>query len=107
FFQAEDGIRARTVTGVQTCALPIYLVLGRDAQVAGHVLDRLLSWCVDFERPAVSFCRQIVYGTQPGSGSFQVRRVATFLAAHHRSEERRVGTVRCARTASPDRGESQ
>src|SRR6266705_2107418 len=24
FFQAEDGIRARTVTGVQTCALPIY-----------------------------------------------------------------------------------
>src|SRR6266705_3788949 len=24
FFQAEDGIRDRTVTGVQTCALPIY-----------------------------------------------------------------------------------
>src|SRR5688572_31154032 len=24
FFQAEDGIRALTVTGVQTCALPIY-----------------------------------------------------------------------------------
>src|SRR6266705_1660448 len=23
FFQADDGIRARTVTGVQTCALPI------------------------------------------------------------------------------------
>src|SRR5699024_3377299 len=23
-FQAEDGIRARNVTGVQTCALPIY-----------------------------------------------------------------------------------
>src|SRR5438094_6665468 len=23
FFQAEDGIRRRTVTGVQTCALPI------------------------------------------------------------------------------------
>src|SRR6266516_6140786 len=23
FFQAEDGIRCRTVTGVQTCALPI------------------------------------------------------------------------------------
>src|SRR5437867_4694322 len=26
FFQAEDGIRDRTVTGVQTCALPIYLL---------------------------------------------------------------------------------
>src|SRR6266704_4389507 len=25
FFQAEDGIRARNVTGVQTCALPIWL----------------------------------------------------------------------------------
>src|SRR6266481_3797991 len=26
FFQAEDGIRDGTVTGVQTCALPIMLV---------------------------------------------------------------------------------
>src|SRR5207248_5936075 len=26
FFQAEDGIRDRTVTGVQTCALPIFVV---------------------------------------------------------------------------------
>ena len=24
FFQAEDGIRERLVTGVQTCALPIF-----------------------------------------------------------------------------------
>jgi len=27
FFQAEDGIRDDLVTGVQTCALPIYLPL--------------------------------------------------------------------------------
>src|SRR2546423_15710169 len=27
FFQAEDGIRDKLVTGVQTCALPIYAVL--------------------------------------------------------------------------------
>src|SRR5207245_708267 len=26
FFQAEDGIRDATVTGVQTCALPIYIL---------------------------------------------------------------------------------
>src|SRR5699024_11679886 len=26
FFQAEDGIRDRNVTGVQTCALPIFIV---------------------------------------------------------------------------------
>src|SRR5262249_58658620 len=27
FFQAEDGIRDWSVTGVQTCALPIFVVL--------------------------------------------------------------------------------
>src|SRR5207249_281562 len=31
FFQAEDGIRDRNVTGVQTCALPIF-ILGEDNQ---------------------------------------------------------------------------
>src|SRR3712207_8681613 len=34
FFQAEDGIRDIGVTGVQTCALPIFgLGLGRDADL--------------------------------------------------------------------------
>ena len=28
FFQAEDGIRDYDVTGVQTCALPIFLITG-------------------------------------------------------------------------------
>src|SRR5256886_6514472 len=28
FFQAEDGIRDLTVTGVQTCALPIWISCG-------------------------------------------------------------------------------
>src|SRR5260370_26127160 len=28
FFQAEDGIRDSSVTGVQTCALPIYINMG-------------------------------------------------------------------------------
>src|SRR5690625_6862781 len=31
FFQAEDGIRVGHVTGVQTCALPISLVVGMAA----------------------------------------------------------------------------
>src|SRR2546425_9025565 len=30
FFQAEDGIRDKLVTGVQTCALPISLDPGED-----------------------------------------------------------------------------
>src|SRR2546430_10615767 len=33
FFQAEDGIRDLTVTGVQTCALPIFV---RDAARRGE-----------------------------------------------------------------------
>src|SRR5699024_11836001 len=31
FFQAEDGIRDRNVTGVQTCALPILSILDNAA----------------------------------------------------------------------------
>src|SRR2546430_10675831 len=34
FFQAEDGIRDLTVTGVQTCALPIY-ALEEDLAASG------------------------------------------------------------------------
>src|SRR2546429_4696230 len=41
FFQAEDGIRDVAVTGVQTCALPIYSVDQHSApRLLGHeVLD--------------------------------------------------------------------
>src|SRR6266705_4512759 len=40
FFQAEDGIRDRTVTGVQTCALPISRLAwgNRDAPRWHHML---------------------------------------------------------------------
>src|SRR5207248_8554338 len=42
FFQAEDGIRDRTVTGVQTCALPIFMFMARreleDAAFGVHVM---------------------------------------------------------------------
>ena len=43
FFQAEDGIRDHCVTGVQTCALPIYIKLlaGRfDRVIADGVLKK-------------------------------------------------------------------
>src|SRR5438270_9253084 len=42
FFQAEDGIRDLTVTGVQTCALPILLAGLLDPGVSGQVDDRPL-----------------------------------------------------------------
>src|ERR1041384_5344454 len=34
FFQAEDGIRDKLVTGVQTCALPIWACNNQEAQAA-------------------------------------------------------------------------
>src|SRR6476619_6396303 len=40
FFQAEDGIRDWSVTGVQTCALPIYAIRGERAY---DIYSRLLS----------------------------------------------------------------
>src|SRR5207248_8628316 len=41
FFQAEDGIRDRTVTGVQTCALPILEVLTRVPAGSGSPMSRV------------------------------------------------------------------
>src|SRR5262249_57943399 len=44
FFQAEDGIRDWSVTGVQTCALPIYLVAEADTEKrcpARHPADHI------------------------------------------------------------------
>src|SRR5207244_8295528 len=38
FFQAEDGIRDDLVTGVQTCALPIYTNLGIAAVLGAGVM---------------------------------------------------------------------
>src|SRR5256886_9026335 len=50
FFQAEDGIRDLTVTGVQTCALPIYAITAENvdgsvpaSQLTGTLPGGLLS----------------------------------------------------------------
>src|SRR6266852_1475393 len=42
FFQAEDGIRDATVTGVQTCALPICLELGQFVGDERPMVDLML-----------------------------------------------------------------
>ena len=41
FFQAEDGIRDYDVTGVQTCALPIWLVFELNVGVITMIVVRL------------------------------------------------------------------
>src|SRR2546430_3005850 len=57
FFQAEDGIRDLTVTGVQTCALPISAVDLQSTTVLGLRWQKLLGvvwhWWLDVpEHPA-------------------------------------------------------
>src|SRR2546430_15894749 len=61
FFQAEDGIRDLTVTGVQTCALPIYLEsIGRYVQVGTTpvIIADAIEWSdaasVDAERRSLN-----------------------------------------------------
>src|SRR5207249_6687395 len=39
FFQAEDGIRDRNVTGVQTCALPIWTAFELPQRILWELLD--------------------------------------------------------------------
>src|SRR2546430_17600575 len=41
FFQAEDGIRDLTVTGVQTCALPIYDARRDAPRAPGTLIGRV------------------------------------------------------------------
>src|SRR5258706_10008633 len=81
FFQAEDGIRDWSVTGVQTCALPI--------------LDRVLDWRQGQPMELTRFLR-IAIGVTAALGQFHRRglihkdiKPANILV--DRSEERRVG----------------
>src|SRR5260221_2998677 len=80
FFQAEDGIRDHCVTGVQTCALPIYqiqfvssaLMLPMTARFAADIEHYIAARGLDLVRFA------------KGQSKDQIAR-------GYRSEERRVG----------------
>src|SRR5256886_15089081 len=84
FFQAEDGIRDLTVTGVQTCALPIYSVVERTLFLLKHHAR--------FKRLTVM--RELASGLPSVLGDHE-RLIQSFMAlmlnAMDRSEERRVG----------------
>src|SRR5207248_4138084 len=94
--QAEDGIRDRTVTGVQTCALPIYLFNVRLSKCGGFIPSLRLA----------QLARQHGLGYQLGCQvgetallSAAGRHFATSVAGIRylegsRSEERRVGQER-------------
>src|SRR5438132_9084904 len=83
FFQAEDGIRDHCVTGVQTCALPIY-VFGGDVHVFEH------------HRTAASGALAEAAPVVDHGQTFAVAR-----DERQRSEERRVGKE-CRPRMSPD-----
>src|SRR2546430_16500412 len=92
FFQAEDGIRDLTVTGVQTCALPILaialsggrvglvvaalIVFGVDAiptegnEAMQYILNPRLSW------PIALICVGILIGVGLLAGILPARRAA-------------------------------
>src|SRR5699024_11537185 len=91
FFQAEDGIRDRNVTGVQTCALPISdldsvlsddnVQIYFDAQIT-HAREAAV-------RSAIAAGKHI-YVEKPTAETFDAALELAKLA-QDRSEERRVG----------------
>src|SRR5256886_12419646 len=86
FFQAEDGIRDLTVTGVQTCALPIFVGFlerfepintFREWQPHTHAVEQL------------SHPLQELSGGTPANPAHHF--AGRFFEINYRSEERRVG----------------
>src|SRR2546430_7918166 len=84
FFQAEDGIRDLTVTGVQTCALPIllresvnWIVMLLTPSALVEVIESMPAIVLNWRSSGVATAEAIVSGLAPGRFA--------------RSEERRVG----------------
>src|SRR5690625_7534761 len=73
FFQAEDGIRDGHVTGVQTCALPIF----NSEQMAHYVSNKDL--------------KLITPRKEVKARNYQLNSGQTLFIGGLRSEERRVG----------------
>src|SRR5256885_14068241 len=61
FFQAEDGIRDYKVTGVQTCALPIFLTASAASSAVGES-------CGTSRSAAIAALRSPRRSRQAGSG---------------------------------------
>src|SRR5437867_7976702 len=87
FFQAEDGIRDRTVTGVQTCALPIWGSRGMmEAANRGASVARGQTIGLNIQLPMEQEVNQYV--------SRELIFNFHYFFMRKRSEERRVGKER-------------
>src|SRR5207237_7739276 len=94
FFQAEDGIRDSSVTGVQTCALPIYTIT------------------IDPQGTATGSATLTLYDVPPDvTGSLAIggppQPVSVGTPGQNRSEERRVGKEWRGRMAEAEIEEKQ
>src|SRR2546430_8334822 len=83
FFQAEDGIRDLTVTGVQTCALPILAPSAAAAFVTSFCLTHRIAPYrpIPAHKPVTAVTFIFAAASRP----------STPASAPTRSEERRVG----------------
>src|SRR5260370_1726064 len=82
FFQAEDGIRDSSVTGVQTCALPIWGISVFSVRGAGVAQDLEKKSAHRTEKTEIP---------PPGWAIRVCRVVGVTVSDYIRSEERRVG----------------
>src|SRR2546430_9104557 len=81
FFQAEDGIRDLTVTGVQTCALPIW-VCGQGEHAIGEPAGVAVSDEISRDAVANRFAQPRTVRCERGStasGGFDVRDAPPFF----------------------------
>src|SRR3989441_1447619 len=86
FFQAEDGIRDKLVTGVQTCALPISMI-ARDYLYSRAIIELV---ALDDLEPLRVFARVTNEMTVGEMRQLEAHDKLAYGEAQ-RSEERRVG----------------
>ena len=85
FFQAEDGIRDTSVTGVQTCALPISELMGFYISISGIVTFNSADELREVVK-AIPLDRLLIETDSPWLAPVPHRG-----KQNQRSEERRVG----------------
>src|SRR5207248_6799418 len=90
FFQAEDGIRGRTVTGVQTCALPISFSVSMQHQARSLLDYDVVHTFKDFMKEVEKVTSSEIL--EVANEIFAPEKISTLIyEAEKRSEERRVG----------------
>src|SRR5205823_9323908 len=90
FFQAEDGIRDKLVTGVQTCALPIFTDMKRKVNMFASMACSPACAMTTLEK--IDQASTSATNCAPaGAPTVMSVRNASHRGRQSRSEERRVG----------------